>query len=186
MLDKIYHALISIHALREEGDSDIIRDSIIAYCISIHALREEGDPGFKPDQVFKSIDFYPRPPRGGRHLNLMNEQREKFISIHALREEGDRDSTQSGAVTRTISIHALREEGDKDSAGGVRRRLIFLSTPSARRATSPFPQAARPPENFYPRPPRGGRRGCGRRSLSIRSFLSTPSARRATHIRLTV
>ena len=36
----------------------------------------------------------------------------------------------------------------------------FLSTPSARRATPPLPPLARPPTNFYPRPPRGGRRFC--------------------------
>ena len=56
----------------------------------------------------------------------------------------------------------------------------FLSTPSARRATSqrrPFPKTA---SNFYPRPPRGGRRA-GRLGLQQSAgFLSTPSARRAT------
>ena len=34
---------ISIHALREEGDTDIIAAYKDAYDISIHALREEGD-----------------------------------------------------------------------------------------------------------------------------------------------
>ena len=43
MLDKIYHAVISIHALREEGDA-------------LHA-----------DFGVVCHDFYPRPPRGGRH-----------------------------------------------------------------------------------------------------------------------
>ena len=36
---------------------------------------------------------------------------------------------------------------------------IFLSTPSARRATSLLPFTAPPVSYFYPRPPRGGRRG---------------------------
>ena len=36
--------LISIHALREEGDPDY-RESRGAMVISIHALREEGDVG---------------------------------------------------------------------------------------------------------------------------------------------
>ena len=35
--------LISIHALREEGDSAIVVILSLQYMISIHALREEGD-----------------------------------------------------------------------------------------------------------------------------------------------
>ena len=57
----------------------------------------------------------------------------KTISIHALREEGDRASRRAGACKR-ISIHALREEGDL----GHRGRICL-------------------PDDFYPRPPRGGR-----------------------------
>ena len=55
---------ISIHALREEGDStqgDIVQRKTI----SIHALREEGD----------------------RRLSVTDKKLK--ISIHALREEGD-------------------------------------------------------------------------------------------------
>ena len=37
--------------------------------------------------------------------------------------------------------------------------LIFLSTPSARRATACTTASTRPSTDFYPRPPRGGRRG---------------------------
>ena len=36
---------------------------------------------------------------------------------------------------RTISIHALREEGDRSPTGTTTTRILFLSTPSARRAT---------------------------------------------------
>ena len=36
--------VISIHALREEGDSPTATDCGGHPCISIHALREEGDP----------------------------------------------------------------------------------------------------------------------------------------------
>ena len=56
--------------------------------ISIHALREEGDSlSFASSNV--SFDFYPRPPRGGR-LHAPGEQHiDRIISIHALREEGD-------------------------------------------------------------------------------------------------
>ena len=51
---------ISIHALREEGDLDSDIAQII-YKISIHALREEGDQR-QPCIVAKLLYFYPRPP----------------------------------------------------------------------------------------------------------------------------
>ena len=56
--------LISIHALREEGD--LSAGAAASHpSISIHALREEGDCG----RSWTATDwnyFYPRPPRGGR------------------------------------------------------------------------------------------------------------------------
>ena len=58
--------------------------------------------------------------------------------------------------------------------------MIFLSTPSARRATAVRGRSTAWCSNFYPRPPRGGRplsTGC---ALVGKLFLSTPSARRAT------
>ena len=57
------------------------------------------------------------------------------ISIHALREEGDL-FTAFPASKESISIHALREEGDRRNPTVTVPREKFLSTPSARRATS--------------------------------------------------
>ena len=37
--------------------------------ISIHALREEGDSGMRSGALNRS-NFYPRPPRGGRLVSL--------------------------------------------------------------------------------------------------------------------
>ena len=56
--------------------------------ISIHALREEGDI-IKTSTGTKVTDFYPRPPRGGRLDSSSNVYGWVDISIHALREEGD-------------------------------------------------------------------------------------------------
>ena len=148
-------AEISIHALREEGDASITRsasgsvdfyprpprggrlparrkpslrqrflstpsarratdfvlDLIGDFNISIHALREEGDRFFvlRPRAI---TDFYPRPPRGGRHAAGLLRNAEHHISIHALREEGDRGFDNQSVMNK-----------------------LFLSTPSARRAT---------------------------------------------------
>ena len=57
-----------------------------------------------------------------------------------------------------ISIHALREEGDQK----------WIEERNKNR------------DNFYPRPPRGGRLRMLLNSALISLFLSTPSARRAT------
>ena len=59
-----------------------------------------------------------------------------------------------------ISIHALREEGDEDC------KPTWTTL-----------------ENFYPRPPRGGRPSWRSSESGSTSFLSTPSARRATRAR---
>ena len=58
------------------------------------------------------------------------------ISIHALREEGDAAVQAKNSGTYTISIHALREEGDLNAIFTRLATNTFLSTPSARRATS--------------------------------------------------
>ena len=100
--------------------------------ISIHALREEGDRRTTYSE-HRLDDFYPRPPRGGRRYGFealplfclflstpsarratqheLPKSNGRHISIHALREEGDHrlDGTRR---SRDISIHALREEGD--------------------------------------------------------------------------
>ena len=41
---KDFYKLISIHALREEGDASCSSTAVPDLTISIHALREEGDP----------------------------------------------------------------------------------------------------------------------------------------------
>ena len=76
--------MISIHALREEGDLDSDIAQII-YKISIHALREEGD--FLPVYfVLDRYNFYPRPPRGGRPKTTQGRgHRHKFLSTPSAR-----------------------------------------------------------------------------------------------------
>ena len=126
-----------------------------AIAISIHALREEGDARLTQRRVTMSY-FYPRPPRGGRRTRYRREINQwRFLSTPSARRATASDllgsvsglflSTPSArrATPKTvdfgedidISIHALREEGDK----------------------SDF-QMLRQVGDFYPRPPRGGRR----------------------------
>ena len=80
--------VISIHALRGEGDNRFGYMCFKYIKISIHALRGEGD---------------------GVDISI---QSDLGISIHALRGEGDDKFNKCPAIKTDISIHALRGEGD--------------------------------------------------------------------------
>ena len=101
-----------------------------------------------------------------------------FLSTPSARRATGRWTGRPGGWK--ISIHALREEGDADKVSSDVAEIIFLSTPSARRATSRASFQLKYLQDFYPRPPRGGRRGGVRLKDPGGVFLSTPSARRAT------
>ncbi len=64
-VERAHNVKISIHALRVEGDS-LYRYHQKFLKISIHALRVEGDM-YQKQIRHTAIDFYPRPPGGGRH-----------------------------------------------------------------------------------------------------------------------
>ena len=101
--------------------------------ISIHALREEGD-GEELTYSPTSLNFYPRPPRGGRHAHSLILP--SLSDFYPRPPRGGRPVTLRYAVRGFfISIHALREEGDATKGGGQAMLKVFLSTPSARRAT---------------------------------------------------
>ena len=124
---------ISIHALREEGDAFFLAIAVPPFLISIHALREEGDFCLGAD-AGRQVDFYPRPPRGGRQMDVALYAIESgFLSTPSARR-----ATVSRPRRRSrgsISIHALREEGDRIGCADALGNGVFLSTPSARRAT---------------------------------------------------
>ena len=100
-----------------------------------------------------------------------------YISIHALREEGDFLFPCASCVFSHISIHALREEGDRGWWACRSDRAVFLSTPSARRATNDLTFQPIHQRNFYPRPPRGGRLLAGQSIAKDGYFYSRPIAR---------
>ena len=168
---------ISIHALREEGDSPLMlntdgnveflstpsaRRATFSVRHPIHQTEFLSTPSARratrggPSERNELSHFYPRPPRGGRRSLLIKSQRQFVflstpsarrattyedradsvtdISIHALREEGDPPACQLSDFF-PISIHALREEGDAECHLLPEEKQIFLSTPSARRAT---------------------------------------------------
>ncbi len=125
-------------------------------------------------------NFYPRPPRGGRPaLRLAAKLLSRFLPTPSTRRAtgggavqqpghleflptpSTRRATESKAcseILADISTHALHEEGDD----------------------GPNP-IVRPKDDFYPRPPRGGRQGNLLTIFRAIKFLPTPSTRRATH-----
>ena len=104
----------------------------------------------------RASNFYPRPPRGGRHAGIDTERLGWiFLSTPSARRATAGIDTErlgwiflstpsarratrypcAGVRLHLISIHALREEGDD---GAI--------------------QSGDSSTDFYPRPPRGGRR----------------------------
>ena len=133
-------AQISIHALREEGDLDSDIAQII-YKISIHALREEGDT--VPSSETTSVeDFYPRPPRGGR-LQPVFQGENCCLNFYPRPPRGGRPINLGSGAMRGDFYPRPPRGGRRRAENVVTADTLFLSTPSARRATpTPPPGAA--------------------------------------------
>ena len=87
------------------------------------------------EQIERLNNFYPRPPRGGRPSSKTTFWRAKNFYPRPPRG-GRRCPCCCPAPVETISIHALREEGDVSTEKPASHAHLFLSTPSARRATA--------------------------------------------------
>ena len=157
---------------------------------------------FKRDYSLLTTIFLSTPSARRATTTMWTNSSQASISIHALREEGDYNPfvhtcffgyfyprpPRGGRLVEFCQLH---------------QPVVFLSTPSARRATRNSYMFTRFLRDFYPRPPRGGRpEGVTReyfvhiisihalreegdmrtvyRVQTAQTFLSTPSARRAT------
>ena len=126
-----------------------------AVYISIHALREEGDSTACTGQSI-TWHFYPRPPRGGRLASLGGLLTvQLFLSTPSARRATMSSSFFSSVMEFLSTPSARRATLTSSSQKTV--QMIFLSTPSARRATSTARSLLPGTSDFYPRPPRGGR-----------------------------
>ena len=95
--------------------------------ISIHALREEGDSS-SPLILATQRLFLSTPSARRATISLHIKSQQERISIHALREEGDATVPARDAPPR-ISIHALREEGDHPTRPYVPAGTHFYPRP---------------------------------------------------------
>ena len=156
MLEAWTGEVISIHALREEGDPWQTEDRAhLAKFLSTPSARRATTED-TPTSSFLG-DFYPRPPRGGR-LFAAKWTRIRFYYFYPRPPRG-------GRLTARISSLSLIHFYPRPPRGG---RRFPRSCP---RSVPPY---------FYPRPPRGGRRSPRPSPGRPWQFLSTPSARRAT------
>ena len=157
----------------------MLQSSLREIMISIHALREEGDPGDKITRlermIFQStpsarratnivcavggglLHFNPRPPWGKRPDKPKTPAPAKQFQSAISTWKATTDKLIVYDEAYMISIHALREESD-------------LATCSVE-----VDQV-----NFNPRPPRGERPTVIAANNQLHEFQSTPSARRAT------
>ena len=123
-------------------------------------------------------DFYPRPPCGGRRSSGLAEHKAGiFLSTPSVRR-----ATRPPHVRRpapSISIHALRAEGDQHYANMITQDEISIHALRAEGDAASYWMRTHG-NDFYPRPPCGGRRYKSSSANPVLSFLSTPSVRRAT------
>ena len=182
---------ISIHALREEGDRHLRKARPAGHEISIHALREEGDwrgtlssratqisihaLREEGDRVRRRIgsvlaNFYPRPPRGGRHAHS--------LILPSLSDFYPRPP-RGGRLSQMFLQCRLRNFYPRPPRP-YSVTFVFLSTPSARRATVTAQRRIEEVRiSIHALREEGDSRLSMMRCTSL-LFLSTPSARRAT------
>ena len=149
------HRMISIHALREEGDYQGVRfapelehfnprpprggrPSISTrqqqmHKISIHALREEGDLGYG-SCGHSTSNFNPRPPRGGRRTTIRSRKRGNYFNPRPPRGGRRRAENRNGHTDRFQSTPSARRATEW-TTDVLTLAAKFQSTPSARRAT---------------------------------------------------
>ena len=147
--------LISIHALRVEGD-------IGAIIMDMPALQFLSTPSgwratLRQHQFHSACThFYPRPPGGGRPPIENSLGTIYVISIHALRVEGDDLSIY---LWYNLDNFYPRPPGGGRHAGidyGVREYPISIHALRVEGNTRLYNRNA-PLRYFYPRPPGGGR-----------------------------
>ncbi len=170
------------------------RTSTVRGAISIHALRGEGDR-MKSAARCSSMPFLSTPSARRATTDSVSTLNTTVISIHALREEGDAIIHTPYQAISSYFYPRPPRGGRQFSDLTFFTSSIFLSTPSARRATSCSLQIWLAPDNFYPRPPavvpievlisihalrEEGDPDRPRPAGLYSAFLSTPSARRAT------
>ena len=145
---------ISIHAPREGGDNFHTPPARKSWFISIHAPREGGDSTTHV-HMMSTVDFNPRPPRGGR--------RSAVQAAAASTEFQSTPPARGATPILRIILAGVQFQSTPPARGATFQALkhcvirTFQSTPPARGATAVDTLVPGTGTDFNPRPPRGGR-----------------------------
>ena len=169
--NKIYDGVISIHALREEGDLPwclLLSEFWINFYPRPPTGRKQKFWRFLSTPSARRatmsllkiwnllLNFYPRPPRGGRQTRLLTILFSGYFYPRPPR--GGRPMLMASLLSpKAISIHALREEGDVSCLTLRAVRPNFYPRPPRGGRQKNLRERFSKARDFYPRPPRGGR-----------------------------
>ena len=129
------------------------------------------------------MDFYQRPPCGGRLTVAFIEPAVFKISIHVPLAGDDHQMHDARQPTGQISIHVPLAGDDSRGQTSAPLSMEFLSTSPLRGTTQKVRNQESNPLYFYPRPPCGGRRSTDRLFSPVTVFLSTSPLRGTTYLR---
>ena len=102
--------------------------------VSIHATLAGGDSRFN-NKIWFSIRFYPRHPRGWRHMKEETVKYEQNVSIHATLAGGDDMSTICCRSTQSFLSTPPSRVATTLEWTHMPTNAMFLSTPPSRVAT---------------------------------------------------
>ena len=174
---------ISIHALREEGDAlaahavavrliflstpsarratAFFFQPVLNAVISIHALREEGDLTITPEHC-PNLNFYPRPPRGGRPVSCAASCiLFQFLSTPSARRATAKTETKSLFSNKLYNIlhefrRALIYNGSKNYPNHAKRLENPVRRCRKNAENSPFAPRRETQNNSRPSCSKGG------------------------------
>ena len=169
----------------------------VVWLISIHALRVEGDHRYLGRSFEDPLYFYPRPPGGGRRRN---DRKPMVCGRYFYPRPPGGGRLGKRLVLRNLLQFLSTPSGWRATyiPPPVEAKPKFLSTPSGWRATTALSSGMRSTSrflstpsgwrrlplklsmisvwyDFYPRPPGGGDGAYRYQNLKERRFLSTPS-----------
>ena len=124
---------ISIHALCEEGDIPApYYERMRAEFLSTPSARRA--TLLQTPFIQNNFNFYPRPPRGGRHPPMKNQG--EYIYFYPRPPRGGRHIQQWMRNAARIFLSTPSARRATKAASQIAKLMQFLSTPSARRATN--------------------------------------------------